>query len=71
MQRDRAAGGNVPVHGGEALVTLTPGLEAIGPYSIEDWARMPACHLDSDRLWALRERVRMVAESGEIGRAHV
>jgi len=66
MQRDPAAGGNVPVHGGEALVSLTPGLEAVAPYRIEDWARMPACHLDSERLWALRERVRTVTESGEV-----
>jgi L-asparaginase len=65
MQRDPAAGGNVPVHGGQALVSLTPGLDGIAPYRIEDWARMPACHLDNDRLWALRERVRTVAESGE------
>ena len=66
MQRDAAAGGNVPAHGGEALVRLAPGLERIAPYRIEDWARMPACHFDHDRLWAMRERVRQVAESGEV-----
>ena len=66
MHRDSAAGGNVPAHGGEALVGFAPGLARVGPYRIEDWARLPACHLAPDRLWALRERVRSVAESGEV-----
>jgi L-asparaginase len=66
MHRDRAAGGNVPTHGGEALVGFSSGLEAITPYRIENWAMVPACHLGPDRLWALRERVREVADSGEV-----
>ena len=65
MVRDAAAGGNVPAHGGEALVALAPGIERIAPLRIEDWARMPACHLDQGRLWALRERVRAIAASGD------
>jgi L-asparaginase len=66
MQRDAAAGGNVPAHRGEALVRLAPGIERIAPYRLEDWARMPACHFDQARLWAMRERVREVSESGEV-----
>jgi L-asparaginase len=66
MQRDPVAGGNVPTHGGEALVDLAPGLERVAPYRIENWAKVPACHLGPDRLWALRERVREVAEAGEV-----
>jgi len=66
MQRDAAAGGNVPAHGGEALVRLAPGIDRIAPFRFEDWARMPACHFGHDRLWALRERAREVAESGEV-----
>jgi L-asparaginase len=66
MQRDPAAGGNVPTHGGEALVGFAPELERLGPYRIENWAKLPACHLGPDRLWALRERVRAVAESGGV-----
>jgi len=65
MQRDAAAGGNVPAHGGEALMSLAPGLDAIAPYRIENWAKLPASHLGPDRLWALRERVREVSEAGE------
>lgn len=67
MQRDAAAGGNIPAHGGEALVRLAPGIEQIASYRIEDWARMPAGHFDLERLWAMRERVRELAESGEVG----
>ena len=66
MQRDAAAGGNVPAHGGEALMRLAPGIERIAPVRIEDWARMPACHFDQARLWSLRERVRELADSGEV-----
>jgi L-asparaginase len=66
MQRDRAAGGNVPAHGGEALVGFTAGLDRISPYRIENWAMLPACHFGPDRLWALRERVREIAESGKV-----
>jgi L-asparaginase len=66
MQRDPSAGGNVPTHGGEALVGFAGGLDRISPYRIENWAMLPACHLGPDRLWALRERVRHVAESGEV-----
>jgi L-asparaginase len=66
MHRDAAAGGNVPTHSGEALVGFSRGLDAISPYRIENWAMVPACHLGPDRLWALRERVREVAESGEV-----
>jgi L-asparaginase len=65
MRRDAAAGGNVPSHGGEALVSLAPGLDAIAPYRIENWAKLPAAHLGPDRLWALRQRVREVCEAGE------
>jgi L-asparaginase len=66
MHRDEAAGGNVPTHSGEDLVGFSRGLDAISPYRIENWAMVPACHLGPDRLWALRERVRQVAGSGEV-----
>jgi L-asparaginase len=66
MHRDQAAGGNVPAHGGEALVRFTDGLDDISPYRIENWAMVPACHLGPDRLWALRQRVKEVAKSGEV-----
>jgi L-asparaginase len=66
MQRDPAAGGNVPTLGGEELVRFARGLDAIGPHRIENWAMVPACHLGPDRMWELRGRVREIAESGEV-----
>jgi L-asparaginase len=66
MRRDASAGGNVPTHDGEALVGLTGGLEQVSPYRIENWAMLPACHLGPEQLWALRGRVREIAESGEV-----
>jgi L-asparaginase len=66
MQRDQVAGGNVPAHDGEALVDFTRGLGRISPYTIENWAMVPACHLGADQLWQLRERVREISESGEV-----
>ena len=66
MQPDSGAGGNVPAHGGEALVGFTAGLNRIGPHRIEDWAMVPAGHLGPDRLWALRNRVARLAASGEV-----
>lgn len=58
MQHDAAAGGNVPMHGGEALVALAPGVASIAELRVENWARMPACHFTQEDMWRLRERVR-------------
>jgi len=66
MQRDLAAGGNIPTHGGEALVGFAPELPRVAPFRIEDWGRFPACHLGPDALWRLRERVRAI-QTGEDG----
>jgi L-asparaginase len=66
MRRDDVAGGNVPAHGGETLVGFTKGLDHISPYRVENWAMLPAAHLGPERLWALRERVRQIVESGDV-----
>jgi L-asparaginase len=58
MQYDAAAGGNVPTHGGEALLALAPAVASIAELRVENWARMPACHLTQEDMWRLRERVR-------------
>ncbi len=58
MQYDAGAGGNVPTHAGEALLALAPAAAAIAPCRVENWARMPACHLTQADHWRLRERVR-------------
>ena len=67
MQRDRGGGRQRADPRRRGARGLRAGASsAIAPYRIEDWARLPACHLGPDRLWALRERVREVAESGEV-----
>ncbi|HTS89494.1 MAG TPA: asparaginase domain-containing protein, partial [Gemmatimonadales bacterium] len=60
MQRDERAGGNVPAHGGEALVALAPGLRDLGPLRIDDWGRYPAAHMGPAKLWELRNHVERV-----------
>ena len=57
MQFDAVAGGNVPAHEGEALLALAPDAAAIAPCRVENWARVPACHLSQDDHWRLRQRV--------------
>jgi L-asparaginase len=61
MQRDERAGGNVPTHGGAALVGFAPGLSEVAPFTIEDWGKQPACHMGPERLWELRNRVAAIA----------
>lgn len=55
MRHDASLGGNVPTHGGDALLALA-GVPAGIDCRVEDWARAPACHLDNARLSALRDR---------------
>jgi len=62
MQYDAAAGGNVPTHGGEALVALAPDLPGLAETRVENWARMAACHLTQADLWRLRERIRVLQD---------
>ncbi|MEO8031811.1 MAG: asparaginase [Gemmatimonadota bacterium] len=58
MRRDASAGGNVPALDGKALVDMAPGLGQLGPIRIDDWGRLPACHMGPVKLWELREHVR-------------
>jgi L-asparaginase len=65
MSRDAAAGGNIPTHGGEALVSMAPELGEVGAFTVEDWGRFPAAHLGPERLWSLRNRVKdLITGSG-------
>lgn len=66
MTRDEGAGGNVPTHGGAALVSFAPELEQVAAYRIDDWGRYPACHMGPAKLWELRNRV-LAAMRGELG----
>ena len=62
MRHDAAQGGNLPRHGAADLLALAGVPEGV-EYRAEDWARAPACHLDNDRLYALRERVRALSRT--------
>ncbi len=68
MTRDESAGGNIPTHGGAALVSFAPELETVSAFRIDDWGRYPACHMGPAKLWELRNRVRsaMKGEFGEV-----
>jgi L-asparaginase len=61
MQPDAAAGGFVPLLGGDALVRIAGGDAALGAVIVEDWERLPGSHLDPDRMWELREHVAALA----------
>jgi L-asparaginase len=66
MTRDEHAGGNIPTHGGAALVGFAPELGQVSPFRIDDWGRYPACHMGPAKLWELRNRVKAVSQ-GQLG----
>jgi len=66
MQYDAVAGGNVPTHAGEALLALAPEAVAIAPCRVENWARIPACHLTQADHWRLRDRVGELMHDPEV-----
>ncbi|MDX2194694.1 MAG: asparaginase [Gemmatimonadales bacterium] len=58
------AAGNVPSLDGAALLALAAGAARLADVTVEDWARIPAAHLDGGRLVALRDRVAQLQRSG-------
>ena len=65
MQRDAAAGGNVPaIWGRRSCAPRRPRAHRTG--ADRGLGADAACHFDQARLWALRERVRQLAASGEV-----
>ena len=67
MQYDAAAGGHLPTHHGEALLALAPGVSAIAHCQVENWARIPACHLTQADHWRLRNRVLELSRDPRVG----
>jgi L-asparaginase len=63
MRRDEHAGGNIPAHDGAALVSFAPELPAVSPFTIEDWGRLPACHMGHEKLWELRNRIQAISRN--------
>lgn len=66
MRRDPAAGGNVPVLDGAALLAAVPGLDAVGPLRAEDWERLPAVHRTPAMMWALRSRIAAIVAGPDV-----
>lgn len=65
MRPDKDAGGAVPAFKGEELVKRVDGLAKISPVRVEDWGLFPAAHLNLERLWSLRERVREILHGAQ------
>jgi len=63
MQRNAAAGGNVPALDASGLLDLIGDLGAGGEVRTEDWERLPAVHRGPERLWTLKSRVAELLES--------
>jgi L-asparaginase len=57
MKHDPALGGAVPTLTGEEIVRLTPGLDAVSDFEVDEWGRFPGPHMTVERMWALRSRV--------------
>src|SRR3954453_13782580 len=58
MRHDDAAGGNVPVLGGEALLATVAGLSAVAELVPIDRGLTPASHLTFDALFGIASTVR-------------
>jgi L-asparaginase len=54
MKIDPTAGGAVPTLTGSKLLDLAPGIQAIAPIEVHEWATMPGAHLTVDQMWSLR-----------------
>ena len=63
MQRDTAAGGNVPALGGQAMLDLVGSLGTEHEVRVEDWERLPGVHRGPVELWAMRERVAAIVSA--------
>jgi len=66
MRHDPVAGGNVPTLDGAALLASVPDLGAMGPFTTEDWERLPAVHRTPALMWALRGRIAELAATEEV-----
>jgi L-asparaginase len=60
MQRNAAAGGNIPALGGRELLAMVGSLGVTHEIRVEDWERLPGVHRGPVELWAMRERIRAI-----------
>ncbi|MEO6527817.1 MAG: asparaginase [Gemmatimonadaceae bacterium] len=57
MKHDARLGGAVPTLTGDEIVRLTPGLDGVAEFEVDEWGRFPGPHMTVERMWAVRNRV--------------
>jgi len=67
MRHDEAAGGNVPVLGGAALLASVPGLDEVADVVPVDLGLTPASHLQLDDLFRVQRSVEAALDDGADG----
>lgn len=60
MQRNAAAGGNIPALGGRELLEMVGDLGTTHEVRVEDWDRLPGVHRGPAEVWAMRERAHAI-----------
>lgn len=58
MRHDPAAGGAVPALAGRDILDLVPQLRDIAELEVDDFGAFPGPHMTTQRMWALRNRIR-------------
>jgi len=66
MRHDPAAGGAVPALAGQDILNLIPTLRDIAPLEVDDFGAFPGPHMDADRMWELRNRIRAHVERPDV-----
>jgi L-asparaginase len=66
MRRDATTGGAVPALSGREIMAATRGMEQVADVEVEEWAALPGPHMTTDRLWALRCRIRALLERPDV-----
>lgn len=59
MRHDPAAQGAVPALSGREILAATRGIEHVADVEIEEWGAFPGPHMTIERMWALRNRIRV------------
>ena len=57
MKFDAAAQGAVPALSGQEILAATRGIEDVATVEVEQWGSFPGPHMNTERMWALRQRI--------------
>jgi L-asparaginase len=66
MKLDPATGAAVPALGGDEILALVPGLDAIAEIEVEDFSRLPGPHVTPEQMWRLARRAAAWLERPDI-----